>query len=516
MQRSLGVLRRGALKIGRRWFLLGGVGLWLFILVLGLRQGWEEEVLSGTPYGDYFLRTFIAPIGILIVFFSVALFRPANAKDSPLRKSLILQGFLIVLVFLMANWALKSLLLANWLVLLGVLLTLPLLYAGGVGIVNPNIFISLGSLVLAFAALELLLHVAPQIWPPFVGDPRSNWGRIHAGIPLRAERTENITYQTNELGFRGTAPVPAQVDLVALGDSFTYGVAAAQPWPERVAQRLGWQALNLGIIGGSPSTLVAPLIEYGLPRRPRVVVYAYFEGNDFYPCDLPARPQGARWSDKLVMPDFWGAIESKIVQWLMPSRITTALNSDVVTPSKVEINSRPVELTFAPAYVTTLTMDRPRLESSENWRIVSQSLMEMHDLAAAQNSEFMLVYIPEITRVYWPYIRQNLDVVKQVYSDKAYQWTSAENCLTLVKNQLTPGAMAFRDGLDATLDEQQKLIADFAARNNIPFLDLTEPLRIYAGTGAVLARPFETHYNDGVNEVMATAIADFITAQVGR
>ncbi|HSD82687.1 MAG TPA: hypothetical protein VLG46_02455 [Anaerolineae bacterium] len=194
MQRNPGVLRRCAIKIGRRWFLLGGVGLWLFILALGLKQGREEEVLPGTPYGDYFLRSFIAPIGILVVFFIIALFRPANSKDSPLRKNLILQGFLIVLVFLMADWALKSLLLANWLVLLGVLLTLPLLYGGGVGLVNPNLFISLGSLALTLAGMELLLHAVPQIWPPFATDLYSNWGRIHAGIPLRSEIIENITY----------------------------------------------------------------------------------------------------------------------------------------------------------------------------------------------------------------------------------------------------------------------------------------------------------------------------------
>ncbi|HSD82689.1 MAG TPA: DUF6473 family protein [Anaerolineae bacterium] len=323
-------------------------------------------------------------------------------------------------------------------------------------------------------------------------------------------------YQANELGFRGMAPVPAQVDLVTLGDSFTYGIDAAQPWPERVAHRLGWQVLNLGIIGGSPSALIPALTEYGFPHRPRVVVFAYFEGNDFYPCELPARPQGARWSDRLILPDFWGAIEFKALHWLMPSRITTALNSDVVTPSKVEINYRPVELTFAPAYVTTLTIDRVRLESSENWRIVSHSLLQMRDLAVMHESKFILVYIPEITRVYWPYIRENLDVVKQLYSDKVYQWASDENCLTLVKNQLTPGEMIFRDGLDATLDEQQKLMADFAARNNIPFLDLTEPLRAYAGTGAILARSFETHYNDDANEVMATAVADFIAAHFGK
>jgi len=508
MERDFVGLHNIITRIGRRWFLLGGLGYWLILLGLSLIQAWNEAVIFSTLYGDYFLHILIIPISGLIIFFIIALFRPDDSKDSRLGNSLTLQVFLLVLIFLI------TLLLANWLVLLGVLLLLPLIYLGGIGFVNQNTLISLGTIALTFVGLELFLHAVPQIWPPLARSNLSNWGRLHADIPFHIERAETITYRTNELGFRGTSPVPSQVDLVTLGDSFTYGISAANPWPELVAQRLEWQVLNLGINGSSPPALIAPLVEYGLPRHPRVVVYAYFEGNDFYPCDQPARSQGARWSDKLIIPDLLKTLDIKVSRWFLPPPITSAINYDVVTPSELVINEQSIKLTFAPAYVATLTIDRPSLEISENWRIVSQSLLQMRDFVEAENSTFLLVYIPERTRVYWPLIRENPDVVSHIYNDQAYQWVSNENCLKLTRRQPKLDEMAFRDSFDTTIDEQQKLMATFAADNNILFLDLTEPLRIHAAKGTVLAQPLETHYNDNANRIMGTVIADYIANHI--
>jgi len=514
MERHFVGLRHIIVRIGRRWFLLGGLGYWFILLGLSLIQAWNEAVIFSTPYGDYFLRILIIPISGVIIFFIMALFRPEGSRDSRLGNSLILQVFLLILIILLSYWALRSLLQANWLVLLGVLLLLPLLYLGGVGFVNQNTLISLLAIAVMFVGLELFLQAVPQIWPPLARTNRSNWGRVHAGIPFHEEKIGNITYRNNELGFRGTPPVPSQVDLVALGDSFTYGISTARPWPEVVAQKLDWQVLNLGINGSSPPTLISPLTAYGLPRQPRVVIYAYFEGNDFYPCDQPPRPQGARWGDKLIVPDYFRVVDVKISQWFRPPRITSAITYDVVTPSELIINGHPVEVTFAPAYVATLTIDRPSLGNSENWRIVTQSLLQMRDLVEAENSLFLLVYIPERTRVYWPIVRENLDVVNRIYTDQTYQWALSENCLALVRRKPTLDEMAFRDSLDATIDEQQKLMATFAADNNILFLDLTEPLRIHAAQGTVLAQPLETHYNDNANIIMGTVIADYITSHI--
>lgn len=516
MQFNLTSLRHIALKIAKRWFLLGGVAFWLFLLGLSLMQARNEGVIFSTPYGYYYLRILIIPISGLILFFIIALFRPDNSAESPLGKMVFLQGFLLFLIFLMLYWASKTLLLANWLVLIGVLLILPLLYGGGVGIVGQNTLLGLGGIIVTLIVFELFMHMVPQIWPPVARHKRSNWGRIHADIPFHVQETPKITYKANELGFRSPSPVPDEVDLVALGDSFTYGIGAAHPWPERVAEKLNWQVLNLGINGSSPPSQIPPLTEYGLPRHPRVVIQAYFEGNDVYPCDQPARSQGARWGDNLISPDLLKTIDLKISNWFLPPAITSAINYDVVTPSEVMFNGQLIEVTFAPAYIATLTLDKARLKSSENWRIVSQNLLQMRNLVNAENSIFMLVYVPERTRVYWPLIRENEDVINRMYQDHVYQWVSYDNCLTLSRSTPNIGAMAFRDKFDETVDEQQQLVATFAAENDILFLDLTEPLRAQAAQGVVLAHPLETHYNDEGNEIIASAIAAYIKTISGE
>ncbi len=514
MQRNLIAFQQVTTMFGNRRFLLGGLGYWLLMLGLSLIQAGNETVIWTTPYGRYFLGNLIIPILGLIIFFIIALFRQDDSTDSPLGNNLPLQIFLLVLILLMTYWALRSLLLANWLLLLGVWLILPLLYLGGVSIVGQNTLVSLGSIVLVLVGLELFLQAAPGIWPPTIRDSNSNWRRIHADIPFHVDESETIAYRINELGFRGTTPVPSQVDMVTLGDSFTFGLGSASPWTERTAQILKWQVLNLGASGASPPTQIPPLIEYGLPRQPRVVIYAYFEGNDFYPCNQPARSQGARWGDKVVTPDLLRIVELQVSRLFSPPSITSELNYNVVTPLQAMFNQQPVDLTFAPAYVATLTLDKSRLRTSENWRIVSRNLLRMRDLVEAKDAMFILVYIPEQARVYWPLVRENPDMVSRMYNDLTYRWVTDKNCLKLTGGRSAFDEMAFKEELDITVDEQQNLMAAFAAESDIFFLDLTEPLRTHAAQGTVLASFLDTHYNDYANQVIGAVIADYITSHL--
>ncbi len=79
-----------------------------------------------------------------------------------------------------------------------------------------------------------------------------------------------------------SAAQPRQRDLVALGDSFTWctGVEPDQSWPALVATRLDASAINLGSPGIGLYEHLEILRRFGLPRRPRVVVLNYYEGND--------------------------------------------------------------------------------------------------------------------------------------------------------------------------------------------------------------------------------------------
>jgi hypothetical protein len=83
-------------------------------------------------------------------------------------------------------------------------------------------------------------------------------------------------------GFRNTA-VPATVDVVAIGDSHTYGNNAkmAEAWPAVAAQETRLSVYNLGLGGYGPNQYYQLLKTRGLSLKPRFVVAGIYMGDDF-------------------------------------------------------------------------------------------------------------------------------------------------------------------------------------------------------------------------------------------
>jgi hypothetical protein len=83
-------------------------------------------------------------------------------------------------------------------------------------------------------------------------------------------------------GFRN-ARVPAAADVVAIGDSHTYGNNAAMvdAWPSVVAELTGLSVYNLGLGGYGPNQYYALLKTRALTLRPRIVVCGLYLGDDF-------------------------------------------------------------------------------------------------------------------------------------------------------------------------------------------------------------------------------------------
>jgi hypothetical protein len=88
-------------------------------------------------------------------------------------------------------------------------------------------------------------------------------------------------YPSDELGFNNPRGLPAQVDIVIIGDSFAHG-SCVPPGKDvaSVLRNKGYSTLNLGMGGSGPIIELATLIEFGLPRKPKFVVW-FFGGNDF-------------------------------------------------------------------------------------------------------------------------------------------------------------------------------------------------------------------------------------------
>lgn len=88
-------------------------------------------------------------------------------------------------------------------------------------------------------------------------------------------------FEHDLLGFRN-AEVPEQVDIVAIGDSQTYGTNVHRPeaWPQQLAAVSEHSVYNMAFGGYSPLHHLQ-LFEEALQLKPRLVISAVYFGNDF-------------------------------------------------------------------------------------------------------------------------------------------------------------------------------------------------------------------------------------------
>lgn len=124
------------------------------------------------------------------------------------------------------------------------------------------------------------------------------------------ESGEYSVYNSDEFGFRndkGLWRLP-KIDAALLGDSFLQGDCVGQG--EDVASRLRAHrpsTITLGMRNNGPLIELAGLREYLLRRRPNVVVWFFYEGNDFE--DLAGEMQSPLLRAYLEESDFSQALE---------------------------------------------------------------------------------------------------------------------------------------------------------------------------------------------------------------
>lgn len=111
---------------------------------------------------------------------------------------------------------------------------------------------------------------------PVASDLEQAWG-----IPASSSRPLSFTY--DDRGYRNPTPVE-KADILLLGDSFAEGwyVSDEETVARRLESRLGRTVANLGVAGYGLRQ-EAMVLAQELPRlRPSLVIWFFYEGNDFY------------------------------------------------------------------------------------------------------------------------------------------------------------------------------------------------------------------------------------------
>ena len=325
-------------------------------------------------------------------------------------------------------------------------------------------------------------------------------GTIAPLPPDKDKVVAHVHLTTDAHGFRNPLPEKATYGIVALGDSFTRASGVATPWPQKLAEYTGSDVLNLGEVGFGPQDELEILRQYGLQKRPQWVIMAYFEGNDLY--DAAAYEQ----ANPFILTRFGRYILARGRQvWhtSIGDSAHAAVDPSYRYPITVTLSDTKLEMAFFSYYIAWLSVSREAIESSQNFRLVKETILQTWELSEAAEARFLLVYVPSKSHVYLPYLN-DAETLARVFTDVPTLELNKAGFLQFIDQTATPELTRQH------MDDQAHLLADFAAEQNMVFLDLTPYFQKEAGAGAELYYPFDTHWNQCGHNLAAQTIAQYI------
>lgn len=325
-------------------------------------------------------------------------------------------------------------------------------------------------------------------------------GTISPLSPEKDKVVAHVHLTTDAHGFRNPLPEKATYGIAALGDSFTVAGNVATPWPQKLAECTGIDVLNLGEAGAGPQQELEVLRQYGLEKRPQWVIMAYFEGNDLY--DAAAYEQ----ANPFILARFGRyLLAQSIAAWheRRGGSADAAVAPSYRYPITVTINDTDLEMAFFSSYMAWLSVSGEVIESSLNYRLVTETLLKVRELSEAAEARFLLVYVPSKAHVYLPYLN-DAETLARVFTDVPTLELDEAGFLQFTNQTATPELTRQH------MDDQAHLLADFAAEQNITYLDLTSTFQEEAGAGVELYYPFDTHWNQGGHNLAARTIAKYI------
>lgn len=335
-------------------------------------------------------------------------------------------------------------------------------------------FSLLASLLFAELAVRLVrpqavMTVSRGLYQP---DPPRRY-RIAPGF--RGSISNQVEFDTevatNSLGLRGPEVGPKRrLRILALGDSFTFGVGARQEetWPARLGEILGAEVLNAGAPGFGVPDEVAWYERYGAGLDPDVVVLAVFLANDLQDAS-PDQPRVAVVDGLLVVPGETGGLR----RWLYyHSHLFRLLKSSVLEGGA-----------------------RSLLGLREPWAV------------RELRSEFAM-YSPSLPRE----LRRGAEVTEQAVARLKAKRVLAVLIPSLP--QVDPArwnAVLAQLGLDPAGHDPMRpnrLFRGIFERHGIPVLDLTGTLRKAVGEGRRIYYPIDQHLTPAGYELVARAVAE--------
>jgi lysophospholipase L1-like esterase len=308
--------------------------------------------------------------------------------------------------------------------------------------------------------------------------------------PVLGHRIEPFTTGHDALGLRNQE-VPAHVDIVAIGDSLTYGVSASRDssWPAQLSGMLHEPVYNMGLGGYGPLQYLHLARTSARSLKPRLLIVGFYFGNDLMDSYYLARdrPFWRDWRLAEELPSASTAFDAEaraaphkpfagIRNWLARhSMLYSVIRATLFAPLAREEEARMAEragrdrwmLWKDPAQPDLRTSFRPRMRLAavdlslppvrEGMQISMRALQELDVEARSTHLALLMVLIPTKERVYCGYLKRTAEQLTPSFVAlcKAETRANAE-----LKTFLDAQSIAYVDALpflEARVQQHQQL-----------------------------------------------------------
>jgi hypothetical protein len=315
-----------------------------------------------------------------------------------------------------------------------------------------------------------------HIHRPYLRVTGSGPGNLAYPYGIPHARTYSFDVRHDQHGFRNDRDLE-RAAIAVIGDSFVEVpiVEAPSLLSSRLSRLLDVDVANLGQSSYGPQQELAVLRRFGLPLRPRVVLWLFFEGNDL--SNLPryermvqeSRDGGVRQPGPLDR-SFTGNVVAALREYAdpepAPPEEVGRKNSCVLRPSSA---GGAVTMYF-PFFRAPTRDDLVALKQAQDMFLKARAL------SAEAGAHFLFVYVPDKYRVY------------------------RELC------ELPPAGFP----TTAQLGEVPGRLRAWSETHAVPHLDLSPALQAAARRGEVVYFTDDSHWNEEGNRIAADEVARVI------
>jgi lysophospholipase L1-like esterase len=336
--------------------------------------------------------------------------------------------------------------------------------------------------------------------------------------------------QTDAEGFRNPL-TRGRFDIAALGDSFTDATTMAvdASWPMQLEHRLGVAVQNYGTAGFGPQQELLVLQEFVAAHRPRVVVLAFFAGNDIFDAEafdkferagVAASPVAPGWrineivrrADTWYVVSAWRAgivgLGDHVNKEASAAEVASASMSQAAgsAPASfdrgmftVPVGGRVLRWAFLPPYLNTLNLSEDELAALRGWTLTRNAIGDMQKVSRSFGAEFIVMFIPFKSQVYFPLLERAFshDELRSAFQFYLGGGRRPVDLDAMRRNRLA----------------QNDLMRRLCGEAGIPFLDTTTSLETHAAAGENVYFPDDSHLNERGQAVLADALSVFLRAR---